>query len=119
MSKKKSYGHATVGYGTDKQREIEIDKFISMDFKDHRLISIMQLVNDEGFILSVQNPESTGRETHSKMFLSKESFVGLVYSASFFLQKMGNIEDMLKQATDSQEIRYSYSDNLLGEDGKL
>lgn len=112
-SKDKSRGKVTVGYGTNLQNEIEIIDFVRCDFKDYRLISVATLENEQGYIISVENPTTTDRCPIQTMWLSRESFAGLIGAAFMFWSAKG--EDMLtlmKDCTIKNKIKYSCSDNL-------
>lgn len=107
-----SNGKVTVGYGTTQQREINVIDYIQVEFKDHRLISISTL-EDGSVVSSVENPTSTGRGPQSTIWLSRESFIGLLASAHlYFLAKDQDIEDELKNAITGDVINYNITDNL-------
>jgi len=82
-----SIGKVTVGYGTPEQREIEIKAFLQANFIDNRLISVSETENDEGFILLVENPKSSGRQGENKMWLSRDSFIGLLTVINLYTLK--------------------------------
>jgi len=107
-----NYGKITVGIGSD-PRDINIESFVQADFKDHRLISVSELENNEGFILCVENPESTGRHKQQTMWLSRESFIGLINTAHlFWMSKNEDMQKLLLESLDSKEVRYTASNNL-------
>lgn len=109
-----NYGKATVGIGTTEMREIDILNYLQAQYKDHRLISIAQVEDDvESFIVTVENPESTGRATKQSIWLSKESLMGFVSAVMlYFTAKKENLDELLKNCVSDKEIGYSVSDNI-------
>ncbi len=109
---KESVGKITVGYGTVEQKELNMVDFIQAEFKDHRLINI-SLIEDGSYVACVENPKSTGRATQQSIWLSKESFIGLLSTIYlYFTIKNENIEELLKEAVEKRQIGYRVSDNL-------
>lgn len=106
-------GSIIVGYGTSQQREVEIANYLQANFKDHRLISVMQLV-DNSYVVGVENPESTGRGTKSTIWLSQESLIGVLTTSILYFTKKGvDLEKILKEAVSSKEtIDFIHSGNL-------
>lgn len=111
--KDKGIGHATLGYGTDKQREVPFDNYMQFEFADHRLITISELEKNQGFIAVVENPESTGRSAQEKMFLSEISLKGLVCSAMMYFASKGvNWEEEVKTLLDKDMVDYRFGGNI-------
>lgn len=109
----KHYGTVTVGAGTTGQREIGIIDFIQTSFKDNRLITISTLADEQGYLLSIENPHSSGRNPAQNIWLSKESFVGLLSSSFIFWNcKNENLEELMKETVDKNMFDYKASDNL-------
>ena len=107
-----SRGKITVGYGTAEQRELEIVDFVQAEFKDHRLISISQ-IEDGSLVAVVENPVSSGRNTQATIWLSKESFVGMLSAAFLYFSAKGeDLGELMKSVIESEYINYTYSDNL-------
>jgi hypothetical protein len=108
------YGKITVGFGTSEQRELRIVDFIQAHFKDNRIISVSQ-VEDGTLIGAVENPPSTGRNTQSTIWLSKESFIGLLSTAILYFNVKGeDMQKLLEESIQGKEVDYSFSDNLKG-----
>jgi hypothetical protein len=108
------YGKVTVGYGTNAQKELEIVDFVQAHFKDNRTISISQ-IEDGSFVGTVENPLSTGRNPQSSIWLSKESFIGLISTALLYFNIKGeDLENILRESTKGNDVDYSFSDNLDG-----
>ncbi|WP_336716312.1 hypothetical protein [Chryseobacterium mucoviscidosis] len=107
-----NYGKVTVGFGSPEQHELEIKDFIQADFKDHRLISMAKL-EDESFLLSVENPPSSGRATQQAIRLSLESTIGLVSTVMLYFNKKGlDMDSLIQQAVETYEINFSISQNI-------
>jgi hypothetical protein len=102
------YGKIVTGIG-----ELEIIDFVQANYVDNRTITVASL-EDGSYALAVENPESSGRATTSKMWLSKESTIALFSTISMHFEAKGiNILDEIKQAVNSDgKISYGISDNL-------
>jgi len=110
---KESYGKVTVGVGSLEQKEINIIDFVQASFKDNRLITISTLENDEGYLLSIENPQSSGRNLTQNMWLSKESFMGLITTSFIFWNcKNVDLEKLLQMSVADNDVDYRISDNL-------
>jgi hypothetical protein len=107
-----SRGKVTVGYGTSFEKEMEVVDFFQAKYSDNRLISICEIEN--GSLLAVvENPQSTGRNTQSSIWLSKESFIGMISTAFLYFEAKGeSFQDLLKSAVENGHIDYTFSDNL-------
>jgi hypothetical protein len=113
MKDNKSRGTVTVGTGTNTPREVEIQDFVQATYKNNRVISVVGLEEEQGLILSVENPASTGRATKSTMWLSEESVLGLVSTVMLYFSAKGqNMEHLLRDAITKESLEYTYSDNL-------
>jgi len=63
----------------------------------------------------VENPPSTGRNTQASIWLSKESFIGLLSTAMLYFNIKGeDIQKLLEESIQGNEVDYSFSDNLNG-----
>lgn len=73
----------------------------------------MQLV-DDSYVIGVENHESTGRAVKATIWLSEESFIGmLTTSFLYFSQKGVDLEGILKQAVSNKStIEFVHSGNL-------
>jgi hypothetical protein len=117
---KYKYGSVVVGCGLGQiQKELAVIDFVQSEYKDHRLITTA-LLEDNSYIVSVENPESSGRNSSNTLRLSEESYIGLVSNAYLYFTAKGmDMEAMLKNAIDQKhQIEYSYSDNLIPIDDK-
>jgi hypothetical protein len=109
-----SKGKITVGIGSA-QREIEIIDFVQCKFKDNRLISVAGL-EDGSMFLSVENVPSSGRAAQSNIWLSKESFLGVLSTSILYFGCKGeDLEKLLLDSANNEDvIDFVYSDNLKG-----
>lgn len=105
---KPNYGKVVTPEG-----QLAVIDFVRAQYKDHRVISVAS-VEDGSFIISVENPESTGRNPSNKMWLSKESLVGLFSTISLLFEaKDMDMRDLLNDTVDpSRLISYELSPNL-------
>jgi hypothetical protein len=107
------FGEATVATGTSFERKIKIISYMQANYKDNRLVSIVELENNEGYMLTVENPPSSGRNTQEKMWLSKESFIGLIGTAMMFYEGRNmNLGEELEKSVSGNDIHYSCSPNV-------
>lgn len=112
MDEKNKYGVATVGIHTSQEREVPIADYVKSLYKDNRLVSIVRL-EDDSFILSVENPESSGRATSSQMWLSRESFISLISTSFLYFGCSGeNFGELLQSSVTKNQLDYDFSDNL-------
>jgi len=112
MIEEKKYGVATVGVGTSEKREIPIEEYVKSLYKDNRLVSIVKL-EDGSFILSIENPGSSGRATQTSMWLSRESFISLISTSFLYFGCAGeNFGELLQECVTKDCLDYDFSDNL-------
>ena len=110
--KETPYGHITIGVGKPEQKDVAITEYLRSTFIDNRFVSVIKLEND-AFVISVENLVSSGREPVNQMYLSKESFVALISTAMlYFTCKNEDLNDLLKQVIQGKEINYTCSDNI-------
>jgi hypothetical protein len=109
-----SKGKITIGVGSA-QREIEIIDFVQCNFKDNRTISVASL-EDGSMFISVENILSSGRAAQSNLWLSKESFLGVLSTAFLYFGCKGeDLEKLFLDSTKNEDIiDFVYSDNLKG-----
>ncbi len=108
--KTEDYGKIITGDGS----QLSISDYVQANYKDNRVISVGTL-EDGSYVLSVENPESSGRATKNQMWLSKESMIGLVGTIMLHMDAKGiNMEELLRDSVNpsSKTIQYSMSDNL-------
>ena len=105
----KSIGKVTVGYGTKEQKEIEVACFVRASFKDHRLATISEL-EDGSIVGAIENPESSGRNTQAKIWLTEESFLSLVATYYVYCMKRGkDLEKLLTEIALKNDIEYEFA----------
>jgi hypothetical protein len=109
---KESLGKIVVGYGSPEEKSIEIKDYIQAGYIDHRVITVAAL-EDDSYVLTVENPVSTGRASQQSIRLSHESFIGLIHASFLYFGCKGiEIGEELKKCVSRDDIEYSYSDNL-------
>lgn len=112
MENEKSYGTITVGAGTPASREVKVLDMVQAQFADHRLITVAGIEEDT-FLLAVENPESSGRATSMKMWVSRESFFALVTTSLMYLNAKGlDAKEEIQKCARNGDINYCFSDNL-------
>lgn len=72
MSKKENYGHMTAGSGSDEERKISIIGKIEIHLND-REVKLLELNNDEGYIISVEPHEDAEKLSKQDMWISEIS----------------------------------------------
>lgn len=110
MSKKKSIGTVTLGYGSSGQREVEIKDFLRCEHEDHRLISIVK-TEEDGYLFCVENPASTGRSTEQKMYLTEGSAVALFSTYMLYFTHHGvDMQQLFEKYRQSGDIlKYEFN----------
>jgi hypothetical protein len=108
-----SRGKITVGYGSTDQREMEIIDFVQAKFKDNRFVTVGG-IEDGSLVVMVENPASTVRNAQTNLWLTKESFIGLLSTAFLYFSCKGeDMDKLLMEALEKEDIDYVYSDNLM------
>ena len=108
-----SHGKLTVGFGTPQQREIEVKDYIAFSAADDRKVSIAELVDDQGYIVSVENYPSSGRNTANTMWLSKESLQAVGFAFHMFNAAKGwEPDQVIEEVFGSPDFVFYHSDGL-------
>ena len=98
---------------------LELTDIVRAAYRDHRLCTVAR-AEDNTFLLSVENPQSTGRATNSQMYLSEESMLALVSCVFLFYQHNGiDISGKLQEVADSASngnLEYEFASSKDGED---
>lgn len=103
-------GALTVGAGTSEERKIKIKNYFRAEGKDHRLATIAELMGDQGYVIMIENPASTGRGAQNMMWLSKESFIMIFGTMGLYTAHKGwDMDKEVKDSYDAMEIKFSYS----------
>ena len=90
------------------KKKMKVTDMVRSIFQDNRLITIAKL-EDNTFVLSIENPISSGRNTQQLMKLTEESFYALHYTYSlYFHAKKTDLEEKLKEFIEKKEINYEY-----------
>ena len=113
---KMSYGNIKVGVGTGDERDIAITEFIQVDYTDDRTVTVAELENED-YLIMVENKESTGREPKVKMWLSKDSFISALSTGILYLHCKGeNIGELFRKVIDNKDvIECQYYEGLAGD----
>lgn len=105
-------GSLTVGFNTPEQREIPIESFFRVYFADNRLCNCVK-IKDGSYVVSVENPESSGRNTKQQIWVSPESLLGMITAVLFHFESDGkDLMELMKKATKDNGFNYDFSDNL-------
>lgn len=92
-------------------REVRLDKFVRAAFEDHRLCTVARTELGT-FLLSVENPSSTGRATQAVMHLTEESMLALLNTVFvYFTRYDTDIEQKMEALLEkNQGISFEYAD---------
>src|ERR1044072_3299881 len=102
----KNYGTVTIGFGEPEQKELKVVDIVQATYTDHRLISTCGL-EDGSYLVSVENPASTGRS------LSEKSLIGLMSTIILYFNcKDVDVLQKIKDASGKGAIEYTASENL-------
>lgn len=102
----------TVILGPDPEhpvKELEITDLVRSTFKDHRLCTIAR--TEEGtFVLSVENPQSSGRATMSQMHVTEESMLSLVSCVCLYYHvNQVDMDAKLRDVAEKDSIQYEHA----------
>lgn len=109
----KNLGIVTIGYGSEHERKVKITNMVRCEFSDHRLVTVAK--TEEGcYLLSVENPVSSGRETQTSMYLTEGSAVALLSTYMLYLEHNEIDADELfkKYMLSDKEIKYEFSPKI-------
>lgn len=110
MEEKKNIGEVTLGYGDGPLRKIGITDMVRCEFSDHRLVTVAH-TEEDAYLLSVENLQSSGRATQTNMYLTEGSAAALFYTYILYLEHNGiDVNELFKKyILDDQEIKYEFS----------
>lgn len=105
---KKSIGTIKIHDGM-KSRQMEITDWVRSTFKDHRLCSVIR--TEEGsFVLSVENPASSGRATQCNIHLTEDSMLAMMSAIFIYYQHHGiDITKRMEELVNSGCLNYEFS----------
>lgn len=90
-------------------KELAITDMVRSVFKDHRMCTIAR-TEENTFVLAIENPKSTGRNTLNQMHLTEESLLALTNSIFLYYMHNGiDINQKMKDLIDSDTIDYEYN----------
>lgn len=111
-NKKESFGKITIGVGTTLRRELNIIDYVQCKFKDNRVCTISK-IEDGSYSLTIENPESSGRNPQSSIWLSKDSYLSLIAASFIYWGCKGeDAETLIKQVMEGNKVEYNFSNNL-------
>lgn len=105
---KKNIGTVKIhdGYAT---REVEITDWVRSTFKDHRLCSVIRTAEND-FVLSVENPASSGRATQCNIHLTEDSMLAMMSAIFIYYQHHGiDITKCMEELVNSGSLNYEFS----------
>lgn len=106
------YGFCVIGHGTRMEQKLKIESYVQGHFVDNRLATIA-LLEDGTYLLSLENPTSTGRQPTNTIRLSKESLVGIFTSIMIFFNcKREDFLSLIEESIRGKDIEYSMTENL-------
>lgn len=112
MEEKQEFGFATVGVGSQDERQIPISDFVRTYWSDGRTASISGL-DDGSFTLAIHNAPESGRNPCAAIWLSRESFLCMAATIPIYFAAKGiDIEDELEKLIDGKCVNYDFSNNL-------
>ena len=108
---KEDYGFATIGVGTTNEK-VRIENWISAYYKDGRKFTIVRLEN-ENLALTIENHETSDRNTRQEMLLTQESFFSMYATMCLHMLAEGvDLEEVFNKATQKGGIDYACTPNL-------
>ena len=106
-------GIGTISIGNDitgeVEREIALVEAVRSVYKDHRMCTVARS-EENTFVLSIENPESSGRCTLAAMHLTEDSMLSLVVAVMAYYTHRGidMNEKLATVFTDKDGIGYEY-----------
>ena len=86
--------------------EIPVVDYLQMEYTNCRLISCIKTINNE-YLISVENPKSTGRAAIAQMRLTEESLYGLLNTIMLFFSKNNvDVSKIMLEQYPHDQIRY-------------
>lgn len=100
-----TYGGVVITGENGEKKTLKVVDFLRMEFADHRLISVSRLEDGESYLLTIENPASTGRATQTNLLLTMESYISLLTTALIFFEATGvNVEELLRKAINNKGV---------------
>lgn len=105
----KNLGIVTIGYGSEYERQVKITNMVRCEFSGHRLVTVAK-TEEDCYLLSVENPTSSGREPQTSMYLTEGSAVALLSTYMLYLEHNGIEQNELfkKYILNGEEIKYEF-----------
>lgn len=106
----KYVGTVTLGVGLEEERTIQLVDMLRCEFKDHRVATVAKC--EEGnYLLSIEDPQSTGRCPLASMYLSEGSFMSLFFTADAFLLEKGidHVQKWKEYSITGENLEYEFN----------
>ena len=105
----KNLGTVTIGYNSEHERQVKITNMVRCEFSDHRLVTVAK-TEEDCYLLSVENPASSGREPITSIYLTEGSAVALLstYMLYFEHNEIDANELLKKYILNEEEIKYEF-----------
>ena len=108
MSEKKSIGTVEIGDGY-KIRQVEMTDWVRSAYKDHRLCTVIRTA-ENSFVLSVENPTSSGRAAQSNIHLTEDSMLAMISAIFIYYEHHGiDITKRMAELVNSESMNYEFS----------
>ena len=108
MEDKKSIGTVEIGDGV-RTRQVEITDWVRSTFKDHRLCTVIR-TEENSFVLSVENPISSGRSAKCNIHLTEDSMLAMISSIMIYYEHHGiDITKRMAELVNSGSLNYEFS----------
>lgn len=108
MEEKKSKGTIDLYDGCN-SRKMEITDWVRGTYKDHRLCSVIR-TEENTFVLSVENPTSSGRAVQSNIHLTEDSMLAMMSSILIYYEHHGiDITKRMAELVNSDSMNYEFS----------
>ena len=110
MGESKNIGEITFGFDNESARKVAITDMVRCEFSDHRLVTVAH-TEEDAYLLSVENPQSSGRATQTNMYLTEGSAAALFYTYILYMEHNGmDVNELFKKyILDDKEIKYKFS----------
>lgn len=103
-------GTITIGYGSEHERKVKITNMVRCEFSDHRLVTVAK-TEEDCYLLSIENPKSSGREPQTSMYLTEGSAVALLSTYMLYLEhnEIDANELFKKYILNDEKLKYEFS----------
>ena len=93
------------------KKQLAIVDYIQSAFVGGRIVTVAKL-EDNTYVLSVENTVSSGRALQSQMRLTEESFLALISSCMLYFHHNDiDLKEKLQSIMTSEALNYTYTKN--------